>query len=90
MTETVSQETTSDEMLPRNWVTTTLGEICAKVEKVNPKGNPDWRFAYLDIASIDNSTQIIVQPKIYSGAEAPSRARQLVRAGDVLFSTVRT
>src|SRR5207249_8155990 len=31
-----------------------------------------------------------VEPKNYSGADAPSRARQLVQAHDILFSTVRT
>ncbi|MBA3424176.1 MAG: restriction endonuclease subunit S [Rubrobacter sp.] len=90
MTDTVSRQTMDNETLPDTWVTTTLGEICARVEKVNPKDEPEQIFTYLDIAAIDNSTQKIVKPKIYSGADAPSRARQLVQAGDVLFSTVRT
>jgi len=90
LTDTVSRQTTGGETLPESWVPTTLGEICAKVEKVNPKDDPDQSFTYLDIAAIDNSTQKIVHPKNYTGADAPSRARQLVQAGDVLFSTVRT
>ena len=47
-------------------------------------------FDYLDIASIDNTQQKITSPKRYSGKGAPSRARQVVRSGDILFSTVRT
>jgi len=58
--------------------------------KVNPKEEPDARFTYLDISSIDNTTFRITAPKTYLGSEAPSRARQLVHANDVLFSTVRT
>ena len=76
--------------LPVGWVWTTLGEISKEVIKVNPKLEPNEEFIYLDIAAIDNSRQAITEPKRYLGKGAPSRARQLVHAGDVLFSTVRT
>ena len=76
--------------LPPGWVWTTLGEISQPIEKVDPTQKPDAEFIYLDIASIDNSIQRITDPKRYRGADAPSRARQRVKTGDVLFSTVRT
>jgi type I restriction enzyme S subunit len=76
--------------LPHGWARTTIGEITQPVEKVDPTQRPDEEFTYLDISSIDNTTHVIREPKIYYGANAPSRARQLVRGGDVLFSTVRT
>ncbi len=76
--------------LPQEWAWTTIGEITQPIEKVDPATEPDKPFTYLDIASIDNITQVIREPKAYYGANAPSRARQLVRANDVLFSTVRT
>ena len=76
--------------LPAGWVWTTIGEVTQPIEKVKPRGNPDVRFTYLDISSIDNKSNRITEPKTYYGAEAPSRARQLVQANDVLFSTVRT
>jgi len=76
--------------LPRGWVWTRLGEICEEVEKTYPKINPNDEFLYLDIASIDNQQQKIIQPKRYRGKDAPSRARQVVHSGDILFSTVRT
>ena len=60
------------------------------MQKVRPQDEPDHSFTYLDIASIDNSDHRIVSPKTYSGANAPSRARQRVRGGNTLFSTVRT
>lgn len=59
-------------------------------KKINPNENPNDSFTYIDIASIDNKKQIIKCPKIYLGKNAPSRARQLVKEGDILFSTVRT
>ena len=75
---------------PSGWQTTTLGTICLPVQKVRPHDEPEHWFAYLDIASIDNTKCRIVSPKTYSGANAPSRARQRVRGGNTLFSTVRT
>ena len=76
--------------VPSGWQTTTLGAICLPVQKVQPQDEPDHSFTYLDIASIDNTKYRIVSPKTYSGANAPSRARQRVRGGNTLFSTVRT
>jgi type I restriction enzyme S subunit len=79
-----------DLTLPAGWTWSTIGEITLPIEKVFPKEKPNEHFTYLDISSIDNKSHKIVDPKEYIGAEAPSRARQLVRANDVLFSTVRT
>jgi type I restriction enzyme S subunit len=76
--------------LPKGWVWTRIGEITDNVENVNPKTNPDRKFLYIDIASIDNKLQKITNPKKYYGKNAPSRARQLIISGDILFSTVRT
>jgi type I restriction enzyme S subunit len=76
--------------LTEGWVWATIGEVTQPIEKVKPKEKPDTQFTYLDISSIDNEINRVVKPKTYYGSEAPSRARQLVRAHDVLFSTVRT
>ena len=76
--------------LPKGWASITLGEVCLPVKKVSPTQRPDELFTYLDIASIDNAQLRIVSPKTYLGKDAPSRARQRVKAGSVLFSTVRT
>ena len=76
--------------LPDGWVWTTIGGITEPVEKVKPRDHPDEHFTYLDISSIDNKSNRVAEPKFYYGAEAPSRARQMVQANDVLFSTVRT
>jgi type I restriction enzyme S subunit len=76
--------------LPDGWTWTSVGEITTPVEKVKPREQPDSDFIYLDISSINNSKNKITEPKNYIGADAPSRARQLVHTNDVLFSTVRT
>ncbi|CAE6792167.1 restriction endonuclease subunit S [Paraburkholderia nemoris] len=55
----------------------------------NPTRDPERRFSYVDVASVDNVAKIIREPKTLAGSEAPSRARKVIRAGDILVSTVR-
>src|ERR1051325_785120 len=80
----------ADDGLPRGWVWASIGEITESIQKISPEEHPETEFVYIDISSIDNTSNIVTEPKVYLGKEAPSRARQLVRNGDVLFSTVRT
>ena len=76
--------------LPVGWEWVRLVDISSKIETANPENYPDKEFLYLDIDSVDNSQQKITNPKTILGSEAPSRARQIVKSGDILFSTVRT
>ena len=45
------------------------------------------KFSYIDLSALEDGR--IAKPQEICGAEAPSRARQLVKAGDTLFSCVR-
>ena len=74
--------------LPRGWVECSIGQMTIPVSKIDPKGDPDREIDYIDIASIDNSRQVIGKVTQYQLKDAPSRARQIVRSGDVLFATV--
>jgi type I restriction enzyme, S subunit len=76
--------------LPDGWTYSTISEITLPFVTVNPKSCPDKEFIYVDIGSIDNTSQTIKSPKTFLGIDAPSRARRLVKEGDILFSTVRT
>ncbi len=76
--------------LPEGWVWKTLSSITQPILKIRPESEPEKVFTYLDISGIDNYRNVIAETKSYRGADAPSRARQQVRSGDVLFSTVRT
>ena len=75
--------------LPKGWAECSIGQVTLPVSKIDPKGEPDREIDYIDIASIDNTRQVIGQVKRYQLKDAPSRARQIVRSGDVLFATVR-
>lgn len=57
--------------------------------KRDPGKNPDDLFQYIDIASVDVATGVISNPQELRGDEAPSRARKVVRAFDVIVSTCR-
>lgn len=46
-------------------------------------------FTYVDISSVNRETKAIVGAKTVSLAEAPGRARQVLRTGDVLVSMTR-
>jgi type I restriction enzyme S subunit len=58
-----------------------------RVEQIGPTGRSE--FTYVDISSIDRETKRIVDPKVLQKAKAPSRARQVLKAGDVLVSMTR-
>ena len=57
--------------------------------KRDPTKKPDESFAYIDIASVDVLTGEISNPQELTGAEAPSRARKVVHAYDIIISTCR-
>jgi len=75
--------------LPAGWSWVSLRDVCDPVGTIDPKEAPASEFTYVDIASIDRVSKLIVAPKRLKGRDAPARARQRVGAGDVLFSTVR-
>jgi type I restriction enzyme S subunit len=61
----------------------------ARPGTLDPSAWPDDPFTYVDVAAIDNKRKAITGARTLKGAQAPSRARRLIRAGDVLVSTVR-
>ncbi|MBI5753468.1 MAG: restriction endonuclease subunit S [Hydrogenophilales bacterium] len=71
------------------WPTKTLGEVLQKTEMVNPLQSPQAEFDYIDVSSVSNATFQIEATQRLKGKEAPSRARKLVRASDILFATIR-
>ena len=73
----------------KGWETKTLGEVLQKTDTINPLQAPQAEFDYIDVSSISNATFQIEETQRLKGKDAPSRARRLVKANDVLFATVR-
>ena len=66
---------------------TLLDVTAPKVEQLGPRS--DEEFVYVDISSIDTERKRIVEPKRLPSNEAPSRAKQRLKKGDVLVSMTR-
>lgn len=65
-----------------------LGEICEKnIDTIKDSYN-DF-IDYIDISSVNNKSKEIIQTQTIMAQEAPSRAKQIVKVGDILVSTVR-
>ena len=58
-------------------------------DKRDPTKQPDMMFRYIDISAVNISIGVVANPQDVVGAEAPSRARKVVRAFDILVSTCR-
>ena len=83
-------EITDEEKLfeiPESWEWVRLGDVVKPQIKIKP----NYKFKYVDIASIDNKRNYIKSPKIIDPSidKIPSRANQLINSKDIVFSMVR-
>jgi type I restriction enzyme S subunit len=74
-------------MIPDGWEVSRLDQIAKINSETLKKPHESQIINYIDIASVSTSKIDVIQPMSFS--EAPSRARRLVRHGDILWSTVR-
>lgn len=67
-----------------------IGELIEPVSTWTPeRDDPDGVFTYVDLSAVDQDAKVVTGARELACFHAPSRARQLIRAGDVLVSTVR-
>ena len=72
--------------IPETWEWARLGKIVYNRGQITP----NTLFCYIDIGSIDNENQKLNPAEtIIAPDKAPSRARKIVKKGDILYSTVR-
>ena len=57
-------------------------------ERADPRRSGEEEFRYVEISDVDAQT-CVVRYKLVRCVDAPSRARKVIRSGDVLVSTVR-
>ena len=76
-------------MTPDGWRAVNLDSLAqVNPEQLTGGTDPDYLMEYLDITAIEQ-TGIIGRSRPLRFSEAPSRARRVVRKGDILVSTVR-
>ena len=67
-----------------------IGDVVEKIENWDPANSSEEKpFLYIDISSVDRETKTVLPAPVIFPKDAPSRARQLVKAQDILVSTVR-
>jgi type I restriction enzyme S subunit len=67
-----------------------LNHLVDPVKTWSPERSaPGERFVYIDLSAVDQDAKAIAAARELPCTEAPSRAKQIVAAGDVLVSTVR-
>lgn len=72
--------------IKKEYLQASIGELaCEPVEQTGPTSD----FLYVDISSIDRETKKITAAKNLTLSQAPSRARQVLKSGDVLVSMTR-
>jgi len=86
----MSKNIYSTTKLPDGWRWVKLVELCEeKTGTRDPRLRPTDTFRYVDISSVDNTQKRILDASVLFGKDAPSRARQVINAGDIIVSTTR-
>ena len=76
--------------VPAHWDMWRLKNWVSVNEEVLPETtDPSYEFNYIEIGAV-SSGRLLGEPTKIRFANAPSRARRVVRAGDTIISTVRT
>lgn len=76
--------------VPGHWEVKRLKYLASINDSTLPEStNPDYEFSYIDIGSV-NLVDGITATETMVFENAPSRARRVVQAGDIIVSTVRT
>lgn len=70
------------------WPMKKVFDICERIQNYNNSTLPPGPFKYIDISSVHRGKGI-VEHKIYSINNAPSRARRPIKTDDILFALTR-
>ena len=73
--------------IPEGWEVVELGDVAQINARSISRGNEPKQINYVNIASVSTGHIDKIEPMSFS--DAPSRARRIVRHGDVIWSTVR-
>ena len=76
--------------LKADWEIKKLGDVCLKRDSIKWKNeNSNTEYQYIDLSAVDRESKSITDTQIITKENAPSRAQQLVKTGDILFGTTR-
>jgi len=75
--------------VPESWEVVPLGSLVVDATQVNMRSEAEHIIQYIDVSSISRDYLRIKSTESFVLKDAPGRARKKVRAGDVIFATVR-
>ena len=67
----------------------TVADVTVKGSNIRWSDVGEEELQYIDLTSVDRVTRRIGDTATITAADAPSRAQQIVQAGDVIFATTR-
>lgn len=77
-------------MIPEHWEVKRIKDVAAiNVASLPENTNNNYQFRYIDISNVSSEGEISICEEM-TFYEAPSRARRIIRKGDIIVSTVRT
>ena len=74
---------------PLDWRSTTIGDVTLGANIWNPATQPRVSLNYVDVSAISRDKLAIESSTRYVAADAPSRARKVIRYKDTIFATIR-
>lgn len=76
--------------MKQNWEIKKLGDVCEKKQNIKWKDESNESYySYIDLSSVNRDTNQIDETQKINAFNAPSRAQQIVKEGDVIFGTTR-
>ena len=78
-----------EQLCPEGVPCVALEKLCMKTSNIKWKDAGAAEYSYIDLTSVDISLRRITDTTSISANNAPSRAQQIVQAGDVIFATTR-
>ncbi len=77
-------------MIPEHWKMKRIKDLVSINNKsLGEDTDEAYKFRYIDISNVSSEGEVTLSDEMYY-YDAPSRARRVVRKGDVIVSTVRT
>lgn len=75
--------------LSKGWEEKTLGEVCIKTKNIRWQDHKNQEYQYVDLSSVSRETLEVTETAIVNDENAPSRAKKIIKKGDVIFATTR-
>jgi type I restriction enzyme S subunit len=72
-----------------DWANAPIRSVVEDKETWNPRKDTRKYVEYLEIAGVDNSSGQIISTRRIEVSSPPSRAKRVIRKGDVVFGTTR-